>query len=100
MRTAPARRRGLQNTTSFQPQGHSCARSGPWSRDLGRPGGRGIAFKTGAKRQAWTVLVVWDAAYPTPWVLLTDLLPAPIGVCWYGLLVWIAWGFRVLKGGG
>jgi len=46
------------------------------------------------------VLVVWKAAYPTPWVLLTDLLPAPIGVCWYGLLVWIAWGFRVLKGGG
>jgi len=31
--------------------------------------GRGIAFKTGAKRQAGTVLVVWEAAHPTPWVL-------------------------------
>jgi len=31
--------------------------------------GRGIALKTGAKQQAGTVLVVWEAAHPTPWVL-------------------------------
>ena len=89
----------LQNTTSFQPQGQGRR---PVRTLVTGPGqawvGRGIAFKTGAKRQAGTVLVVWDVAHPTPWVLLTDLLPAQIGVCWYGLRVWIELGFRALKG--
>jgi Transposase DDE domain len=91
----------LQNTTSFQPQGQGRR---PVRTLVTGPGqawvGRGIAFKAGAKRQAGTVLVVWDAAHPTPWVLLTDLLPAQIGVCWYGLRVWIELGFRALKGVG
>ena len=32
-----------------------------------------------------------------PWVLLTDLAPAAVGVVWYGLRVWIELGFKVLK---
>jgi Transposase DDE domain len=91
----------LQNTTSLQPQGQGRR---PARTLVTGPGqawvGRGIAFKTGAKRQAGTGLVVWDAAHPTPWVWLTDLLPAQVGVCWYGLRVWIALGFRALKGVG
>jgi hypothetical protein len=89
----------LQHTTSLQPQGQGrCP-----VRTLGTgPGqawvGRGIASKAGAKRQVGTVLVVWDVAHSTPWVLLPDLLPGHIGVCWYGLRVWIALGFRALKG--
>jgi len=91
----------VQNTTSFQPHGHGRC---PARTLVPGPGGawvgRGIAFKTGAKRQVGTLVVVWDAAHPTPWVLLTDLAPAQIGVCWYGLRVWIELGFRALKGVG
>jgi hypothetical protein len=89
----------LKGTTSFQPQGQGRC---PVRTLVTRPGqawvGQGIAFKAGGKRQAGTVLVVWDTAHPTPWVLLTDLLPAQVGVCWYGLRVWIELGFRALKG--
>lgn len=91
----------LQSTTSFQPQGQGRR---PVRTLVTGPGqawvGRGIAFKAASKRQAGTLLVVWDATHPTPWVLLTDLLPTQIGVCWYGLRVWIELGFRALKGVG
>jgi hypothetical protein len=90
-----------QNTTSLQPQGQGRCLVRTLVTGPGQAwGGRGLAFKTGAKRQAGTVLVVWDAAHPTPWVLLTARLPAQIGVCWYGLRVWIELGFRALKGVG
>jgi len=89
----------LQNTTSFQPpgQGRRPVRTlvtGPgqaW-------GGRGIACKTGTNRQAGTGLVGWDAAPPTPWGLLTALVPAPSGVCWSGVRGWSELGFRALQG--
>lgn len=91
----------LQNTPSFQPQGQGRR---PVRTLVTGPGqawvGRGIVCKTGAKRQAGTVLVGWAAAHPTPWGLLTDLLPAQLGVWWYGWRVWIALGFRALKGVG
>jgi len=58
--------------------------------------GTGVAFKP-AKRQAGTLLVVWEAGQSAPWVLLTDLAPAAVGVVWYGLRVWVELGFKVLK---
>jgi Transposase DDE domain len=91
----------LQGTTTFQPQGQGRQ---PALRLVPGPGwawvGAGIAFKAGATRQAGTLVVVWDAAHPTPWVLWTDLPPAQTGVSWYGLRVWIELGFRALKGVG
>ena len=91
----------LKGTTTFQPRGQGRQ---PALRLVSGPGwawvGEGIAFKAGAKRQAGTLVVVWDAAHPTPWVLLTDLPPTQMGVSWYGLRVWIELGFRALKGVG
>jgi hypothetical protein len=33
-------------------------------------------------------------------VVLTDVPPERVGICWYGLRVWIEFGSRVLKGVG
>ena len=91
----------LKATTSFQPHGQGRR---PLRTLVAGPDqawvGAGIAFRARAKRQAGTGLVVWTAGHPAPWVLLTDLPPHQIGVCWYGLRVWIALGFRALKGVG
>jgi hypothetical protein len=54
------------------------------------------AFKP-AKRQAGTLIVVWEEGQAAPWVLLTNLAPAAVGVVWYGLRVWIELGFKALK---
>jgi Transposase DDE domain len=61
-------------------------------------GGAGTAFKDRATRRAGTLLVVWDTDQADPWVLLTDLDPAAVGVLWYGLRMGIEFGFRALKG--
>lgn len=42
-------------------------------------------------------MVVWEPGQRDPWVLLTDLEPAQVGVAWYGLRIWIELGFRALK---
>ena len=59
--------------------------------------GRGVAFKDRRVRRAGTLLVVWAEGQAAPWVVLTDLPPAQVGVAWYGLRVWIELGFRALK---
>jgi hypothetical protein len=59
--------------------------------------GAGTAFKDRAARRDGTLLVVWDTGQKGPWVLLTDLGPAEVGVLWYGLRTWIELGFRALK---
>jgi Transposase DDE domain len=60
--------------------------------------GAGTAFKDRATRRAGTLLVVWDPDHADPWVLLTTLPPAEVGAVWYGLRMWIEFGFRALKG--
>ena len=62
--------------------------------------GTGVAFKTTQARRAATLVVVWEQGQAEPWVLLTDLDPAAVGLRWYGLRYWIECGFRVLKGMG
>jgi hypothetical protein len=62
--------------------------------------GTATVFKDRRTQQRGTLLVVWDAAAAAPWVLLTDLPPAQVGVSWYGLRMWIELGFRALKGVG
>ncbi|MDQ6906570.1 MAG: transposase [Chloroflexota bacterium] len=58
--------------------------------------GPAVAFKP-QKRQAGTMIVVWEHGHAAPWVLLTDLAPAAVGVVWYGLRVWVELGFKALK---
>jgi hypothetical protein len=60
--------------------------------------GAGTAFQATAIQRQATLLVVWDADQSDPWVLLTTLPPAAVGVLWYGLRMWIEFGFRALKG--
>jgi hypothetical protein len=59
--------------------------------------GAGTAFKHRQVRRQGTLLVVWEEGHPAPWIVLTDLAPAAVGVVWYGLRVWIELGFRALK---
>jgi hypothetical protein len=44
-----------------------------------------------------TLVVVWFEAYDAPLAVLTDLAPADVGICWYGLRMWVELGFRLLK---
>jgi Transposase DDE domain len=59
--------------------------------------GAGTAFKHRDGRRRGTLVVVWDTGQREPWLVLTDLDPAAVGVVWYGLRVWVELGFRVLK---
>jgi hypothetical protein len=58
--------------------------------------GPGMAYKP-SKRRAATLIAVWEEGHAEPCLVLTDLLPEAVGVCWYGLRAWIEAGFRVLK---
>lgn len=88
----------LQRTCIVQPDGGG--RQAAWQL-VPAPGHAwvGVAwlFADPARRMRATVLVVWDTAQREPWVLVTDLAPGEIGVCWYGLRVWVELGFRALK---
>jgi len=73
----------LQDTVSFQPLGERRRRA----RELGPgPGsawvGRGVAFRARHVRRVGTLVVVWAADQSAPWVVLTDVPPARMGVCW------------------
>ncbi len=91
----------IRGDTVFQPVGGTRL---PAVKLVPGPGhawvGRGTAFRE-ARRHRWgTLLVVWAEAQTEPWLVLTDLAPEDVGVCWYGLRVWIELGFRALKGVG
>ena len=91
----------VQNTSSFQPaqgarQRVSTFVSGPGQGWVGH----GVAFRAVRLRRAGTLVVVWGEEQQEPWAILTDLAPGEIGVCWYGLRMWIELGFRALKGVG
>ncbi len=62
--------------------------------------GYGTAFRRPSIRRRGTMIVVWDRDQDEPWVVMTDLLPEEVGVCWYTLRFWIELGFRMLKGVG
>lgn len=89
----------VQGTSTFTPDGQTRQ---PVLELVPGPGfawvGAGTAFRHHPVRG--TLLVVWEEGQQSPWVLLTDLPPARIGIVWYGLRVWIELGFRALKGVG
>jgi Transposase DDE domain len=91
----------VQETVSFQPLGQ---RRRPARQLVPGPGhawvGRGVAFKHRVVRRVATLVVVWAAEQTGPWMVLTDMPPERVGICWYGLRVWIELGFRALKGVG
>ena len=62
--------------------------------------GTGVAFKHAHVKRSGTLVVCWAAGEAEPWICLTDLAPAAVGVAWYGLRTWIELGFRHLKRGG
>lgn len=41
--------------------------------------------------------MTWEVDQAEPWLVLTDLAPTEVGVCWYGLRTWVELGFRALK---
>jgi Transposase DDE domain len=91
----------LQNDILFPPVGQQrrAARqllNGPGSGWVGK----GIAFRNRPQRRAGTLIALWGTDEKDPWLLLTDLPPERVGVCWYGLRIWIELGFRALKGMG
>ena len=46
---------------------------------------RGVAFGASLVRRQGTLVVVWAPHQERPWVVLTDLPPERVGICWYGL---------------
>lgn len=91
----------VKHNTCFQPLGGTRV---PACKLLPGPGyawvGPGTAFQRPTVRRFGTLLVVWTQGQREPWLVLTDLPPGQVGVCWYGLRVWIELGFRALKGVG
>jgi hypothetical protein len=90
----------IQDTTTFTPAGRDRVRS----RHLVQPGqawvGRG-RLGTPKKRQlSVTMIVVWTTDQKQPWVVVTDVAPARVGISWYALRMWVELGFRALKGVG
>lgn len=89
----------VKTNTVFQPSGGCRNRA---IKLIPGPGyawvGSGTAFAN-AKRRRWgTLVVMWDTGQKEPWIVMTDLPPHDVGVCWYGLRFWIELGFRALKG--
>ncbi len=60
--------------------------------------GKGTCFKTHPRDV--TLVVQWEADYPEPWLVLTDLAPELARPGWYGLRTWIECGFKHLKRAG
>lgn len=58
--------------------------------------GTGTAYKP-CKRRTATLIALWEEGFAEPCLVLTDLPPEAVGVCWYGVRAWIEAGFRVLK---
>ena len=91
----------VRQATAFQPFG---AVRQPAATLVRAPGegwvGRGVVFRERERQRVVTLMVVWGAEQREPWVVVTDLAPARVGLCWYGLRMWIEGGFRALKGVG
>jgi hypothetical protein len=57
--------------------------------------GTGTACKRAPCQLPCTVLACGEAGDTAPWLLLTDVPPAPSEACWSGLRAWLEHGFKV-----
>jgi len=90
----------IQDTTTFTPAGGDRVRS----HALVQPGlgwvGRGRLGRPKKPQLSVTLIAIWTADQKEPWVVVSDLPPARVGVSWYALRMWVELGFRALKGVG
>jgi len=90
----------IQDSTTITPAGRDRLRS----RDLVQPGqgwvGRGRLGTPKQRQLAVTLIAIWTPGQHDPWVVVSDLPPARVGVSWYALRMWVELGFRALKGVG
>lgn len=88
----------VRQEATFRPEGGERVRAATL---VGEPGqawvGAGTAFKHAPRRTAATLVAVWEEGQDAPCLVLTDLAPAAVGLCWYDLRAWIELGFRALK---
>ena len=88
----------VQRRTTIAPDGGERRPAGT----LVRPGeawiGRGALGGREDRRLTVTLIAVWTEEQKEPWVVVTDLPPARVGVGWYALRMWVELGFRALKG--
>ena len=88
----------IQRRTTITPDGGERRAAGA----LVRPGeawiGRGALGGREDRRLTVTLIAVWTEEQKEPWVVVTDLPPARVGVGWYALRMWVELGFRALKG--
>ena len=88
----------IRQEATFRPQGGTRVRATSVVPEAGQAWvGAGIAFKEASKRQAATLIALWEPDQPAPCLVLTDLPPEQVGMCWYGLRSWVELGFRALK---
>jgi len=91
----------VQRATTFAPSGYRRRRAETLIPGRGQAWvGAGTAVKDRPVRRQGTLIVAWEADAEEPWLVLTDLPPEAVGVCWYGLRAWTELGFRALKGVG
>ena len=88
----------IRQEATFRPDGGARARatsvvSGPGQAWVGS----GVAYKDASKRVRATLIALWASGHAEPCLVLTDLAPAAVGICWYALRAWIELGFRALK---
>src|SRR6478609_1665890 len=88
----------IQRRTTITPDGGERRAAGA----LVRPGeawiGRGALGGREDRRLTVTLIAVWTEEQKEPWVVVTDLPPARVGVGWYALRMGVELGFRALKG--
>jgi hypothetical protein len=59
--------------------------------------GRALVYPDACRQRSGTLIVWWGDGHAAPVLALTDLPPARVGVCWYGLPIGVELGFRALK---
>jgi hypothetical protein len=89
----------ISNRSHFRPLGQPYHRAACLTP---RPGvawvGVGDAFSDSHGAMRATLVAYWGEGHKEPWLVLTDLAVDKVGVCWYGLRMWIELGFRAIKG--
>jgi hypothetical protein len=88
----------IQRRTTITPDGGERRAAGALVRPCEAWIGRGALGGREDRRLTVTLIAVWTEEQEEPWVVVTDLPPARVGVGWYASRMWVELGFRALKG--